>query len=146
MVQEREVVNSHNSMACTKGWHITLNVISTLQFLLTASSSIYNLVQLVGKEEYLQFSFTFDETVQNYKLGIIIQCVLLAAFCLFAAIHEIASIFNTTLFKFMEKDMGRAAVHIVVAGLSLGFCGGYGLIVECIQLKFPFSWFYKFLQ
>ena len=121
-------------MACTKGWHVTLNIISTLQFLLTASSAIYNLVQLVDNKDFLTFSFEFDLNSQNYKLGIIVQCVVIAAFCFFAAIHEIASICNTTLFPFMEKDMGRAAVHIILAGLSLGFCGGYGLIIECIQV------------
>ena len=128
-------------MACSKAWHVTLNLISTLQFLLTASSSIYNIVQLVGNKDYLTFSFTFDLNAQNYKLCVIVQCSVLDSFCFFAAIHEIAAIFNTTLFPFMEKDMGRAAVHIIVAGLSLGFCGGYGLIIECIQAFVAFLCF-----
>lgn len=121
-------------MAFGKVCHVSLNVISTLIFLLAASSSVYNLVQLAGKEGYTSFSFSFDYTVTNYKLGIIVQCAMIAIFCLLAAIHEIAAMFNTTLFPFMNQDIGRAIVHAIVACLSFGFCGGYGLIIEIIEL------------
>jgi hypothetical protein len=72
----------------------------------------------------------------NYKLGFAVQSLLVSLACLLLAANEVFAIFSRPLLPFVQKDISRSTVHVIVAGLSLGFCGGIGLWTAILEFGF----------
>jgi hypothetical protein len=48
----------------------------------------------------------------------------------------VATILVRPLLRFVQKDISRCAVHVIVAGLALGFSGGVGLWTAMLEFGF----------
>lgn len=88
------------------------------------------------KADELTFSIKISREASNYKMGIAAQSVLIGVFCILGLIQEILALTSHTLLPFMQKEMGRAITHVLVASLSLGFLGGIGIYISIIEIFF----------
>ena len=101
-----------------------------------AFTSFFNFLQMVGSEDMdLSFSWDLSSDAVNYKLGIAVQSLLVGLFCTIAVFSEVMALTGnlSMVLPFMEKEMGRAVTHLLVAFLALGFCGGAGMYCAIVE-------------
>jgi hypothetical protein len=103
----------------------------------TGGIGIYNLVELVADPAAdLQLRIRPNTEPVNYKLGFAVQSLLVSLACFLLAASEVLTILVRPLLPFVQKDISRSTVHVIVAGLALGFCGGVGLWTAILEFGF----------